>query len=49
MFSVTVITGTSMKCWCTMPMPSSIARDGDVTWTGSPLTRISPSSGLYSP
>ena len=30
MFSVTVITGTSMKCWWTMPMPRSIARDGDV-------------------
>ena len=30
MFSVTVITGTSMKCWCTMPMPSSIALDGRV-------------------
>ena len=25
MFSATVKTGTSMKCWCTMPMP---ARDG---------------------
>ena len=25
MFSATVITGISMKCWCTMPMPASIA------------------------
>ena len=49
MFSVTVITGTSMKCWWTMPMPRSIARDGEVTSAGSPFTRISPSSGLYSP
>ena len=22
MFSATVITGTSMKCWCTMPIPA---------------------------
>ena len=25
MFSATVITGMSMKCWCTMPMPALIA------------------------
>ncbi len=25
MFSATVITGMSMKCWCTMPIPRSIA------------------------
>ena len=25
MFSATVITGMSMKCWCTIPMPRSIA------------------------
>ena len=24
-FSATVITGISMKCWCTMPIPGSIA------------------------
>ena len=34
MFSVTLITGTSMKCWCTMPMPSSIAFDGRVDLDG---------------
>ena len=37
--------GTSMKCWCTMPMPRSIAFEGESTLTGSPSTRISPSSG----
>ena len=25
MFSATVITGMSMKCWCTIPIPCSIA------------------------
>ena len=25
MFSATVITGMSMKCWCTIPIPASIA------------------------
>ena len=25
MFSATVITGISMKCWCTIPIPASIA------------------------
>jgi hypothetical protein len=34
MFSVTVITGMSMKCWCTIPMPSSIACFGDEIVTG---------------
>jgi hypothetical protein len=46
MFSVTVITGTNMKCWCTMPMPRSIASAGELIWTGSPPTRISPSVGV---
>jgi hypothetical protein len=27
MFSATVRTGTSMKCWCTMPMPRAIASE----------------------
>ena len=49
MFSATVITGTSMKCWNTMPIPSSIARDGESITTRSPFRCISPSSGLYSP
>jgi len=45
MFSATVITGISMKCWCTIPIPRSIASWGDVSATGWPLIRISPSSG----
>ena len=49
MFSVTVITGTNMKCWWTMPMPSSIAFEGESTATGLSLMRTSPSSGWYSP
>src|SRR5947209_17221866 len=49
MFSATVITGTSMKCWWTIPMPSSIATDGDPISTGRPSIRISPASGLYRP
>ena len=49
MFSATVITGTSMKCWWTMPIPSLIAADGEAISTGLPSTRISPASGLYRP
>ena len=45
MFSATVMTGISMKCWCTMPIPRSMARRGESIVTGSPLTRTSPSSG----
>ena len=29
MFSATVMTGTSMKCWCTMPIRRSIASRGE--------------------
>ena len=46
MFSATVMTGTSMKCWNTMPMPRSMAVFGESITTGSPFNRISPSSGL---
>src|SRR6201996_7153173 len=49
MFSATVITRTSMKCWWTMPIPRAIAADGEPISTGWPSTRISPSSGLYRP
>ena len=45
MFSATVITGISMKCWCTIPIPSAIASCGERIAIGLPLTRISPSSG----
>ena len=49
MFSATDRTGTSMKCWCTMLMPRSIASDGLRIVTGSPSIRISPSSGSARP
>ena len=45
MFSATVITGISMKCWCTIPIPCSIAARGESIVICSPLTRISPASG----
>ena len=37
MFSATVITGMSMKCWCTIPIPRSIASFGESIRTRSPL------------
>jgi hypothetical protein len=40
MFSATVITGISMKCWCTIPIPRLIASFGDRIETGSPFIRI---------
>src|SRR4051794_34545449 len=49
MFSVTVITGISMKCWCTMPMPALIASALEVKCCVTPSSTISPSSGRYSP
>ena len=45
MFSATVITGISMKCWCTIPIPCSIAARGESIVICLPLTRISPASG----
>ena len=44
-FSATVNTGISMKCWCTMPMPASMASPGPLNRTGVPSTRISPAVG----
>ena len=44
MFSATVITGMSMKCWCTIPTPAAIEAAGEPSRTGFPLIRISPSS-----
>ena len=46
MFSATVITGMSMKCWCTIPIPASIASLAEANVTCLPLSRISPASGL---
>ena len=50
MFSATVITGMSMKCWCTIPIPrvDRVLRPS-ANVTGLPLRRISPSSGLVEP
>src|SRR4051794_13685149 len=48
-FSATVNAGISMKCWWTMPMPAAMASSGPENRTGSPSTRISPSSGWYRP
>ena len=45
MFSATVMTGTSMKCWWTIPIPRSIACRGESIDTGCPSSRSSPSSG----
>jgi hypothetical protein len=45
MFSATVITGMSMKCWCTMPIPASIASRGELMRSGFPFSLNSPSSG----
>ena len=48
-FSATVKTGMSMKCWCTMPIPASIAAPGPENLRGVPSMTISPSSGWYRP
>ena len=49
MFSATEKTGTSMKCWWTIPMPRAIASDGPAMAVGTPSSRISPESGESSP
>ena len=45
-FSSTVKVSTSMKCWCTMPMPWAMASEEERIFTASPLTRISPLSAV---
>ncbi len=49
MFSATVMTGMSMKCWWTMPMPAAMASFDERMVTGRPSTRISPESGRVRP
>ncbi len=49
MFSVTVKFCTSLKCWCTMPMPNSPATFGFAMWTSRPLSLMTPASALYRP
>ena len=44
-FSSTVNGSTSMKCWCTMPMPAAIAASEERIAIVLPLMRISPASG----
>ena len=49
MFSATVMTGTSWKCWCTMPMPRAMASRGSLMGVESPLTVTVPESGVMRP
>ncbi len=46
MFSMTVKFCTSMKCWCTMPMPSAMASLGVLIETGLPPTLYLAAVGL---
>lgn len=48
-FSRTVKLSASMKCWCTMPMPCSMASPGLENETCSPLIAMVPSSGFCMP
>ena len=48
-FSATVKTSTSMKCWCTMPIPAAIASLGLAGTCSTPSIEIVPSSGGSSP
>jgi len=49
MLSSTLKHSTSLKCWCTMPMPSAFASLGLRTATSLPFLRILPASGWYKP
>ena len=49
MFSSTVKLCTSLKCWCTMPMPRRLASFGSFSCTTSPFFLITPFSGWYMP
>ena len=44
-FSATVMLGTSVKCWYTMPIPSAWASCGDRMSRSRPATVIWPASG----
>ena len=48
-FSATVIDGTCMKCWCTIPRPAAMASPEEVKWTSFPSTKICPSVGASMP
>ena len=45
MFSATLKVLTSLKCWCTMPMPSACAVAGLSMVVGRPSISIDPDSG----
>ena len=49
MFSATVITGMSMKCWCTIPIPDRIASRADENETGLPFSLNLSSVGPVEP
>ena len=49
MFSVTVKASISIKCWCTIPMPSSAALAGLSTVILWPLIKMSPEVGWSKP
>ena len=49
MFSSTVKHCTSLKCWCTIPMPRSFASLGLLIFTSFPSFLITPSSAWYRP
>ena len=40
MFSATVIGATSLKCWCTMPMPAAMASAGEWNCRSTPSTSM---------
>ena len=48
-FSVTVNRGTSLKSWCTTPMPAASAARGEPGASGRPRTATVPESGKYCP
>jgi hypothetical protein len=45
-FSATVMSGTGMECWWTIPMPSATTSCGELMSTGRLPTKIDPESGL---
>ena len=48
-FSKTVKLSANIKCWCTMPIPESIASEGELKTRSLPLIEIVPSSAFCMP
>ena len=44
-----IIIQTSIKCWCTIPIPKEAAFDGESSLTTCPFTAISPLVGSSNP